>query len=450
LGGDVVLEVEHLSKVYQFGQIGYGTLYRDLQSWWARVRDREDPNARIHERRMDDQTVYRTDAKQSNERFLALDDVSFQVRRGEALGIIGRNGAGKSTLLKILSRVTAPTQGRVRIRGRVASLLEVGTGFHPELSGRENIYLNGAILGMKRAEVTRKFDEMVAFSGIERFIDTPAKHYSSGMYMRLAFAVAAHLDTQILIIDEVLAVGDAEFQRKCLQKMEQVGSQGRTVLFVSHDMAAVTRLCSRAILLDQGRAVTDGPAAEVVHHYLHGGAGHGAATREWPSLETAPGDDVARLRCVRVVDEEGRASPEVDIRKPVRIEIDFWNLKPELQTSATLHLFNGDGTCILATNDFVSPRWRSGPRERGLVRSTCVIPGNFLAEGLVTVLAAVSSYERVTVHALERDAVAFTVVDRSTGEGVRGPYTGVWPGVVRPMLEWKLLSLETEPGPPGG
>jgi lipopolysaccharide transport system ATP-binding protein len=382
--------------------------------------------------------------------FWALKDVSFDIRVGEAVGVIGRNGAGKSTLLKLLSGVTEPTEGQAMAWGTMGALLEVGTGFHPELTGRENVYLNGAILGMKRAEVTRKFDEIVAFSGIERFIDTPAKHYSSGMYMRLAFAVAAHLDTQILIIDEVLAVGDAEFQRKCLNKMEQAGTQGRAVIFVSHDMAAVTRLCSRAILLDQGRTVSDGPAAEVVHHYLHGGASHNAAVREWPTPQMAPGDEVARLRAVRVVDEDGRPTPEVDIRRPVRIEVDFWNLRPELRPSATLHLFNEYGTCILATNDFVSPAYRRGSRERGLVRSACVLPGNFLAEGLVTVLAAVSTYERVTVHAMERDAVAFTVIDRSTGDGVRGPYAGLWPGVVRPMLEWNLLTLEAQAVPPAG
>jgi lipopolysaccharide transport system ATP-binding protein len=382
--------------------------------------------------------------------FWALDDVSFEIPAGQAVGVIGRNGAGKSTLLKILSGVTEPTVGQAVVWGTMGALLEVGTGFHPELTGRENVFLNGAILGMRRAEVARKFDEIVAFSGIEKFIDTPAKHYSSGMYMRLAFAVAAHLETSILLVDEVLAVGDAEFQRKCLQKMEQVGSQGRTVLFVSHDMAAVTRLCSRAILLDQGRVVRDGMASEVVHHYLHGGAIHGAAVREWPTPETAPGDQVAKIRAVRVLDEQGKPAPEVDIRRPVRIEVDFWNLQPNLRPSVTLHLFDDQGTCIFATNDFVSEEWKAGPRDRGLLRSTCHVPGNFFAEGLVRVLAAVSSYGHVTVHALERDAVAFTIVDRSIGDGVRGPYTGEWPGVVRPMLQWKMETLEAPSNRPAG
>jgi lipopolysaccharide transport system ATP-binding protein len=379
--------------------------------------------------------------------FWALKDVSFEVPAGQALGVIGRNGAGKSTLLKILSGVAEPTLGEAAVWGTMGALLEVGTGFHPELTGRENVFLNGAILGMRRAEVSRKFDEIVAFAGTDRFIDTPAKHYSSGMYMRLAFAVAAHLETSILIVDEVLAVGDAEFQRKCLQKMEQVGAQGRTVLFVSHDMGAVTRLCSRAILLDQGRVLRDGAASDVVHHYLHGGDMHGTAVREWPSIETAPGDDVARLRAVRVLDEQGVPSPQVDIRRPVRLEVDFWNLRPEESPSVNLHLFNGEGTCLFVTNDFNTDAWKAGPRERGLVRSTCTIPGNFLAEGLVTVLAAVSSYRHVTVHALERDAVAFTVVDGSEGDGMRGPYGGTMPGLLRPRLDWNLDTLRREGAP---
>ena len=375
--------------------------------------------------------------------FWALRDVSFQVRAGEAVGLIGRNGAGKSTLLKILSSVTEPTEGRAAIWGTMGALLEVGTGFHPELTGRENVFLNGAILGMKRAEVARRFDEIVAFAELEKFVDTPAKHYSSGMYTRLAFAVAAHLETRILFVDEVLAVGDAEFQRRCLRKMEEVGAEGRTVVFVSHDMAAVNRLCTRALLLDHGKIVADGRAAEVVHRYLHGGAQHGAAVREWPTLAAAPGDDVAKLRAVRVLDENGAPTPEVDIRRPVLVEVDFWNLKPQARPAVSLHFFNESGTCLFASNDFVAESWTRGARPRGLMRSICRIPGNFFAEGLVTVLAAVGSDRGTSsVHAIERDAVAFTVVDRSSGDGVRGPYAGAWPGVVRPMLEWELRAIE--------
>ena len=254
-----VISVEHLTKQYDLGVIGTGTISRDLNRWWARVRKQPDPYTRIGQK----------DAfERIGESILALDDVSFQVQQGEALGIIGRNGAGKSTLLKILSRVTAPTSGVVKVKGRIGSLLEVGTGFHPELTGRENVYLNGAILGMRKEEVTKKFDEIVDFSGVEKFIDTPVKRYSSGMYVRLAFAVAAHLDPEILIVDEVLAVGDAEFQKKCLGKMGDVAGEGRTVLFVSHNMSAIDQLCNRSILLSSGVISKDGDSTSVIKTYL--------------------------------------------------------------------------------------------------------------------------------------------------------------------------------------
>src|SRR5215471_3627963 len=246
--------------------------------------------------------------------FWALQDVSFEIPRGAVVGIIGRNGAGKSTLLKILSRITEPTEGFGEIHGRVGSLLEVGTGFHGELTGRENVFLNGAILGMKRVDIARKFDAIVAFSEVEKFIDTPVKHYSSGMYLRLAFAVAAHLDPEILIVDEVLAVGDAAFQKKCLNKMQDVGREGRTVLFVSHNMPAVTRLCERAILLDDGNVSHDGSASDVVSTYLKGEFGT-TAIREWNSQEW-PTREVAGLSAVRVRDESGRITETIDIRHP--------------------------------------------------------------------------------------------------------------------------------------
>jgi lipopolysaccharide transport system ATP-binding protein len=261
-----VIQVSNLSKSYRLGAIGGGTLRADVSRWWARLRRLPDPNLRIGQK---------DDARLNGQQFWALQDVSFEVRHGEILGVIGRNGAGKSTLLKILSRVTAPTRGEVRVKGRVASLLEVGTGFHPELTGRENVYLNGAILGMTKAEVKKKFDEIVAFSGVEEFIDTPVKRYSSGMYVRLAFAVAAHLEPEVLIVDEVLAVGDGAFQKKCIERMAAVAQQGRTVLFVSHNMAAVRKLCGRSILLDDGRkeADCDSPTAITKHMGSRGNSG---------------------------------------------------------------------------------------------------------------------------------------------------------------------------------
>jgi lipopolysaccharide transport system ATP-binding protein len=263
-----VIQVEHLSKEYRLGTINHGTLHRDLQSWWARICGKSDPNAVIRERAPGEAGDEADDLTPNRERFLALDDVSFEVAEGETFGIIGKNGAGKSTLLKILCQVTAPTAGRASIRGRIASLLEVGTGFHPELTGRENVFLNGAILGMTRAEIRRKFDPIVDFSQLARFIDTPVKRYSSGMYVRLAFSVSAHLDAEVLIVDEVLAVGDYEFQKKCMEKLRDVTAKGRTVLLVSHNMSAVQNLCSRAILLRRGRMVGEGETSKVVESYI--------------------------------------------------------------------------------------------------------------------------------------------------------------------------------------
>jgi len=256
---DVVIRVENVSKEYRLGTLGHGTLYRDLQSKWAQFRMKEDPNAKI------DQRQYEVSL---NERFWALKDVSFDVHRGEVVGIIGRNGAGKSTLLKILSRVTSPTTGYVKVKGRIASLLEVGTGFHPELTGRENVFLNGAILGMSKREVEEKFEEIVHFAEIEKFIDTPVKRYSSGMYVRLAFAVAAHLEPEILLVDEVLAVGDAAFQKKCLGKMGEISKEGRTVLFVSHNLTAVKALCTRGIVIEEGHVIFSGDTSISVDYYL--------------------------------------------------------------------------------------------------------------------------------------------------------------------------------------
>ena len=254
------LKAEHVYKEYRLGAIGGGTLRGDLQSWWARVRHKEDPNLRI------DETA---DNHRKNERFLALNDVSFTAKPGEAVGIIGHNGAGKSTLLKLISRVTAPTMGTISYNGRIASMLEVGTGFHPEMTGRENIYMNGAILGMTKAEISSKLDEIIEFAEMRQFIDTPVKRYSSGMYVKLAFAVAAHLDSEIMIMDEVLAVGDAKFQQKCLGKMgDAANNHGRTVLYVSHNMSTIRQLCSRCIVLDHGRKVFDGGVEEAIGMYL--------------------------------------------------------------------------------------------------------------------------------------------------------------------------------------
>lgn len=376
----------------------------------------------------------------------ALREVDLEIREGETVGIIGRNGAGKSTLLKILSGITPPTEGRAEVWGRVGSLLEVGTGFHPELTGRDNIFLSGAVLGMRKSEIRRKVEGIVEFAGIGRFLHTPVKRYSSGMYLRLAFSVAAHLEPDILVVDEVLAVGDASFQKKCLGRMTEIGSEGRTVLFVSHSMPAVMRICQRAILLDAGRVVADGPVGKVVHTYLDSGLGT-SARRQWPGPDEAPGDDVARLKAVTVRDQRGDVTDDVDITQALCVEVEYWHLTddPAIRPCATLRFVNEDGVGLFSTKDLADAEWTRAPRQPGVVRSTCHIPGNFLAEGKIYVWAGVHSINPNVVHALEPDAVAFQVVDRSRGEGVRGEFVGEWPGVVRPTLAW---DVELEAGGP--
>jgi lipopolysaccharide transport system ATP-binding protein len=374
-------------------------------------------------------------ASELYEEIWALKDVSFEVKKGEVVGIIGRNGAGKSTLLKILSRITEPTNGYADIRGRVGSLLEVGTGFHQELTGRENIYLNGAILGMRRVEIDRKLDEIVAFAEVEKFIDTPVKHYSSGMYLRLAFAVAAHLEPEILIIDEVLAVGDARFQKKCLEKMEDVGKKGRTVLFVSHNMPAITRLCERAILLEGGSIVADGPTHQVVSAYLKTENGT-AAARKWPDPGKAPGNEVVRLRAVRVRAADGQITDVVDIRQSVRLEMEFVVLQPGHTLMPNFNVFNENGVWVFTTLDR-DQDWRRRPRPAGLFVSTARIPGNLLSEGTMFVCAAMMTPNPYTPHFFERDVLAFQVVDSTDGDSARADWAGGMGGVVRPLLKWE-------------
>jgi lipopolysaccharide transport system ATP-binding protein len=373
----------------------------------------------------------------------ALNDVSFEIKRGEVVGIIGRNGAGKSTLLKILSRITEPTHGHADIWGRVGSLLEVGTGFHPELTGRDNIFLNGAILGMRRAEVARKFDEIVAFAEVEKFIDTPVKRYSSGMYVRLAFAVAAHMETEILLVDEVLSVGDTQFQKKCMGKMEDVAKHGRTVLFVSHSMPAVTRLCQRGILLADGGVVVNSTIAEAAGQYLHSDVGI-SAERVWRE-DKAPGDSVARLKAVRVI-SEGEVSETVDIRRPVMIEMEFWNLRTGSLLLPAVSFFNDQGTTLFASAPFKDREWGDRPMPAGLFRARCMVPGNLFAEGQVRVCAEVSTRKPVyQIHCLEHDSVCFQVIEKEEDGSVRAGWGRDIPGVVRPDLPWetKLVRSDT-------
>jgi len=367
----------------------------------------------------------------------ALDGVSFAVAEGEIVGLVGRNGCGKSTLLKILSRVTEPTRGEVHLRGRVGSLLEVGTGFHPELTGRENVYLHGAILGMRRAEIDRKFDEIVAFAEISGFLDTPVKRYSSGMFTRLGFSIAAHLETEILLVDEVLAVGDVGFQRKCVQKMESVARGGRTVIFVSHNVSAITRLCPRAILLDHGTLVADGPAPDVMSVYLQ--AGYGAsAEREWLDAGRAPGDDVVRLHAVRIRAADGTVSDALDVRQPCTVELTFVVAEGGHRLVPNVQLTNEDGATVFVSHEVDSP-WYRQPRPAGRYVTRAIIPPNLLAEGTFVVSAGVHGMDPVQVRIHERDAAAFQIVDPLAGDSARGDFHGPMPGVVRPMLCWETV-----------
>ncbi len=359
------------------------------------------------------------------ERFFALKDVSFEVEPGEVVGIIGRNGAGKSTLLKIISGITDPTAGRVELAGRTSSLLEVGTGFHPELTGRENIFLNGALLGMSRAETRRKFDEIVAFSEIEKFIDTPVKHYSSGMYVRLAFAVAAHLEPEILIVDEVLAVGDARFQQKCLGRIGEIGTEGRTVLVVSHNMQAIQALCGRALWLNDGRIAFDGSARSAVLAYSRIFSQE-VVERTWSDPQGAPGNDAVRMQSARVVPEPGATGFPLTTETPFRIELAYRLLVPECMFHIGMHLRAVGGEIIFATTS--SPAMVRG----GEFRSSCRVPGDLLNNGKYTIDLFFGKDGNVVLCKVESPLV-FDVHD-----AVRQPgsYLGEMPGAVRPKLRW--------------
>jgi lipopolysaccharide transport system ATP-binding protein len=359
----------------------------------------------------------------------ALKDVTFDVQRGEVIGVIGRNGAGKSTLLKMLSRITQPTTGRAELFGRVASLLEVGTGFHPELTGRENIFLNGAILGMKKKEIELKFDQIVAFAELEQFLDTPVKRYSSGMYMRLAFAVASHLEPEILLVDEVLAVGDAAFQKKCLGKMGAVAKEGRTVVFVSHNMIAVRSLCARALWLDKGQILDAGETGSVVLNYLEQTT-LPVLEQNWEDSSAAPGNEVVQIRAARVRAVDANDSQEITIESTIEIEFDFWSHRPDAVLNLTMHLYTAEGIYVLATGS------GSKLRPQGLVRERVRIPPRFLNDGIYTVtIQFVQNNSSLYLHP---EILVFEVLD-SVREG---NWFGKWPGVVRPKLDWVSETIE--------
>jgi lipopolysaccharide transport system ATP-binding protein len=422
---DIAIQVENLGKRYRIGleEETNDTLIGALSSWL------QSPLRNLRQLRR----LSRFDDRSSKDIIWALRDVSFDVHRGEVIGVIGDNGAGKSTLLKILSRITDPSEGRAVIHGRVASLLEVGTGFHSELTGRENIYLNGTVLGMSKAEVDRKLDEIIAFSGVEKFMDTPVKRYSSGMRVRLAFAVAAHLEPEILLIDEVLAVGDVAFQKKCLGKMEEVAQAGRTIVFVSHDMGAVRDLCDRTALLDQGKLVQVGPTDEIIDHYFSR-VDEEASTegrRQWNNMSTAPGGEHLRLCSVSLRNASGKCRSTFSVQNPIEVEFEYRILQQVSGMRFVMKLRRATGELVLASTDHLM---RSEPLAPGLYRGVCQIPGSLLNRGKYYVMlhAGIPGQE---VLLDGRDWVAFTAKGR-TAHGSH--YPEKWPGVVAPKLEWAI------------
>src|SRR6218665_1984866 len=423
---DIVLKVENVSKQYRLGQVGTGTISHDLNRWWHKVRGKEDPFLKVGD-------VNNREVKGQSDYVWALNNIDFEVRRGEVLGIVGKNGAGKSTLLKILSQVTTPTTGQIKIKGRIAALLEVGTGFHPELSGRENIFLNGAILGMTKAEIRSKFDEIVEFSGVGRYIDTPVKRYSSGMYVRLAFSVAAHLEPEILIIDEVLAVGDAEFQKKCLGKMKDVAGQGRTVLFVSHNMTAVNSLCSKCVSLKNGTVHAIGGTEQIVDLYLTNK--YQTKTHMSWAPGNNPGDETAILHSVRLINREQKTIEFSDIDKTIGVEYVYEVLKAGSNPVPNVHVFTSKGEYAFVSNAMAN----EGLDKAGVHKAVMWIPENLLNEGTYIVGVALTSTNPGKVHFFEREALLFEVIEDINKRSVE--YNQKSPGVIRPKLNWDTSQI---------
>jgi lipopolysaccharide transport system ATP-binding protein len=424
----IAIKAENISKLYRLGEIGSGTITHDLNRWWHKIRGKADPYAKIGEENKRDTA--------GGDWVWALRDVNFEVKAGEVLGIIGKNGAGKSTLLKLLSRVTSPTTGSIKAKGRIASLLEVGTGFHPDLTGRENIFLNGAILGMTKQEIKRKFDEIVAFAGVGRYIDTPVKRYSSGMYVRLAFAVAAHLESEILIVDEVLAVGDAEFQSRCLGKMKDVSNQeGKTVLFVSHNMGAIKNLCTHAMLMKNGTLAMDGHTNDVIEEYLSE-ANETVRLVEYPA-DKRPTAKELEVVSIKVLDKNHRLDNLLTTGDDLKVEIAY-NLKEEVKDlRVVINLITPDGTEVFSSSDF---NFQSSDRYRqpGRYKSICTIPGRLLNAGnYILVVDFDIPQQKAIIMGLN---VMFTISELIYNQ--LGITIASKPaGIVHPFLEWEIQEV---------
>ena len=407
----VVIKIENLRKEYRLGVIGYGTLYRDLQSWWSNVRGKPDPNSLLG----------MADLQSGKDRILALDDINLEVNDGEVLGIIGANGAGKSTLLKILSHITSPTAGSIKYRGRIASLLEVGTGFHPELTGRENIYLNGAINGMEKLEISRKLDEIVAFSGVEKYLDTPVKRYSSGMYVRLGFSVAAYLDPDILVVDEVLAVGDAKFQKKAIGQMKKVSSEkGRTVLFVSHNMVSIETLCNQAILLDKGKIVFRGDASSTIDRYLQGKSDQKLTKVDLTSHDgrkkgktvSATGKKI--FQSIELLDKRNKNSSVFEIGDTILFRIKLNNSVVDYDSpNIMISIYDRSDTMIISLN---TSQMNFKIKDRGFVNFQ--LDNCRLTPGYYSVHLNYKSTGKNLMSDAIRDAITFRILDKAFKSGV--------------------------------
>jgi lipopolysaccharide transport system ATP-binding protein len=422
---EVVIKVENISKKYKIVHNQKGTSDSLVGALGVGVKN-------IFSSKKNNTTT---------EEFWALQNISFEINKGDRVGIIGRNGAGKSTLLKILSRIVKPTTGKIEYEGRMASLLEVGTGFHGDLSGRENIYLNGSILGMSKSEIDARFDEIVAFSEVEQFLDTPVKRYSSGMFVRLAFAVAAHLEPEILIVDEVLAVGDSTFQKKCLGKMEEVSTnQGKTILFVSHNLETVLRLCNKGILLEKGQIKAIGSMNEVAKAYLDTGTGL-KSKRLWDKDDkNNPGGNLIKLLRIEIHDINFKNSEIFDITQPIGVTMEYEVIAEGLIFTHSYNFYNDDGIHLFSTHDTVS-EYRTSPKQKGVYKTTMWIEANLLAEGVVLVGAAAIKIEPFAILFNELSAVSFTVKDYMRGNSARGEYILGFPGVVRPLCKWQTIKL---------
>ena len=366
----------------------------------------------------------------TKEEFWALRNVNFSIEQGDRVGIVGHNGAGKSTMLKILSKIIEPTTGRVRIRGRVASLLEVGTGFHPELTGRENIYLNGSLLGMSRSEIKKQFDAIVAFAGVEKFLDTPVKRYSSGMYVRLGFAISAHLDPEIMIVDEVLAVGDAEFQKKSLGKMRDNSASGRTIIFVSHNLTAVQALCNKTLYFEKGELIEQGETNQVIASYLSK-VSRTRLLRQWDTPKDAPGNDLVRIRRIELTPDYQDELTHIDVRTPMKLRFEFWNLMDRANLNLSMHLNSLTGECIFNVGT------QSRSYGKGLIAGECTIPGYFLNDGSYTISVMVVKDTVTPLYTME-EGITFDVEDYR--EGIA--WYGKWPGYVRPQFPFEMGMLE--------